>query len=44
MANVARAKQLAERFGVHEAHPRDYIELLSKDEGRDWDDLLDQIK
>lgn len=43
LASVARAKRLTERFGLHEAHPDDYLDRLSDKEAKDWDDLLKKI-
>jgi hypothetical protein len=42
-ANVRRARELAERYGLDEAHPADYIDA-NHHTPSDWDNLLNQIK
>lgn len=43
LENVVKARQFAERFGLSEAHPSDYLDPLSKDEAKDWNDLLNKL-
>jgi hypothetical protein len=41
-SNVVKAKRFAERYGVDDAHPDDYIPLSVQQP--DWDDLLNKLK
>jgi exonuclease V gamma subunit len=41
LEHVSRAKKFMERFGVHEAHPDEY--MLPSNEQKEWDDLLKKI-
>jgi hypothetical protein len=43
LEHVSKAKQFMERFGVHEAHPDEYLEPLKPNEEKDWDDLLKRM-
>lgn len=44
LANVARARQFTERYGVDEANAADYVPPLPTEEVKDWDDLLRRIE
>jgi hypothetical protein len=41
--HVRRARQLAEKWGLDDAHPAEYIETI-RQQPPDFDDLLSQIK
>jgi hypothetical protein len=41
--NVRRAKELAERYGIAEANPADFL-YQAPEQAADWDDLLKQMK
>lgn len=43
LMHVRRARQFAEKFGIDEAHPAEYIEPIQQ-QPADFDDLLSQIK
>jgi hypothetical protein len=41
--HVRRARQFAEKYGLSDAHPSEYIEPLQQ-QPTDFDDLLSRIK
>jgi chemotaxis methyl-accepting protein methylase len=43
LEHVSRAKKFMERFGVHEAHPDEYLDKLPSNEQKEWDELLKKI-
>lgn len=44
LTNIARARRLAERFGLSEAHPSDYIDSLPWQEAKVWEDLVSKME
>lgn len=44
LENIARARRLAEQFGLSEAHPKDYLDSLPMQEARVWDDLISKTE
>jgi hypothetical protein len=43
LASVAKAKRFLEKFGVHEAHPDEFIAPAADEEARIWEDLLRKV-